>query len=256
MSGLRRLGGYTPARVGLAQSGASIGSAAQLEFQLDHALARDAVHAKLDVAGILAGVERLGLEGIALRSAVPAGPGERQTYLRRPDLGRRLSAESDSKLQRSSLPPDVVFVIADGLSAVAVERHSVPLLSAVQTMQGDAWSVGPVCVVSQGRVAVGDEIGEQLGAGAVVVLIGERPGLSAADSLGVYITWEPRVGRTDAERNCISNVRAEGLGYREAAARIMTVLEDARRLGVTGVALGSVAGNPRLYDPTSIDTAD
>src|SRR5579863_9791240 len=114
MTGLRKLGAFTPARVGLARTGASVGTGAQLEFQLDHALARDAVHARLDVAGILAGVSRLGLEGVALRSAVEAGPGERQTYLRRPDLGRRLSVESASVLQRDFLLPDLVFVIADG----------------------------------------------------------------------------------------------------------------------------------------------
>ncbi len=247
MSGLRKLGAFTPARVGLARAGASIGTGAQLEFQLDHALARDAVHAKLDVAGVLAGVAGLGLEGVALRSAVEAGPDERQTYLRRPDLGRRLSEESATALQRASLPPDLVFVIADGLSALAVERHALPLISAVTALlEPAAWRVGPVCVVSQGRVAVGDEIGERLGARAVVMLIGERPGLSAADSLGVYITWEPRVGRTDAERNCISNVRAEGLGYGDAARQVVRVLENARRLGVTGVALGSVAAHPLI----------
>ena len=247
MSGLRKLGAFTPARLGLARSGASIGTGAQLEFQLDHALARDAVYARLDVAGVLAGVARLGLEGVALRSAVEAGPGERQAYLRRPDLGRRLSMESAAALQRDSLPPDVVFVIADGLSALAVERHALPLLSAVKALIEPAvWRVGPVCVVSQGRVAVGDEIGQRLGARAVVMLIGERPGLSAADSLGVYITWEPRVGRTDAERNCISNVRGEGLSYQEAARRIMAVLQEAKRLGVTGVALGSVPARPLI----------
>lgn len=239
MSELRKLGRFTPARVGLARAGASIGTTAQLEFQLDHALARDAVHARLDIARVLAGVERLGLTSIALRSAVEAGPGERQTYLRRPDLGRRLGATSVGALQRTSLPLDVVFVIADGLSALAVERHAVPLLSAVLNAIHPAWNVGPVCVVNQGRVAVGDEIGERLGAQVVVMLIGERPGLSAADSLGVYVTWAPRIGRTDAERNCISNIRGEGLGYAEAATQIVSVLEAARRAGMTGVALGS-----------------
>lgn len=244
MSEIRKLETFTPARVGLARTGASIGTAAQLEFQLDHALARDAVHTRLDVAGVLAGVARLGLETLALRSAVEAGPGERQAYLRRPDLGRRLGASSATALQRNSLPPDLVFVLADGLSALAVERHAVPLLSAVLSRLDPTCSIGPVCVVSQGRVAAADEIGERLGARAVVMLIGERPGLSAADSMGVYITWEPQVGRTDAERNCISNVRGEGLGYVEAAEQIVWVLEAARRAGVTGVALGSVAASP------------
>ncbi len=246
MSGLSRLGLFTTARVGLARAGSSVATGAQLEFQLDHALARDAVHAKLDVTGILAGVERMGLAGIALRSAVEAGPGERQTYLRRPDLGRRLSVESAWNLMADSLPPDIVFVIADGLSALAVERHALAVLEAtIGSLAG--MRIGPVCVVSQGRVAIGDEIGERLGAQAVVMLIGERPGLSAADSLGIYVTWGPRVGRTDAERNCISNVRAEGLGYVEAAHRIAGLLERARKFAATGVSL-------RL--PTSIDEAD
>ncbi len=247
MSGIRKLGTFTPARVGLARAGTSVATAAQLEFQLDHALARDAVHARLDVAGVLAGIARLGLQGVTLRSAVEAGPGERQTYLRRPDLGRRLGSTSALELKLSSAPPDVVFVIADGLSALAIERHALPLLAAVKSsLELAEWSIGPVCVVSQGRVAVGDEIGERLGAEAVVMLIGERPGLSAADSLGVYITWEPRVGRTDAERNCISNVRADGLSYGEAARQIVGILEAARRMGMTGVALGSVALVPLI----------
>ena len=252
MSELRKLGTFTPARVGLARTGTSVKTAAQLEFQLDHALARDAVHAKLDVAGIMAGIERLGfdgtgLEGIAVRSAVGAGPGERQTYLRRPNLGRRLSVDAAGALKASSPPPDLVFVIADGLSALAVERHAMPLLkAAISLIDGAAWSLGPVCVVSQGRVAVGDEIGERLGARAVVMLIGERPGLSSADSLGVYITWNPQVGRTDAERNCISNVRAEGLSYGEAARQIVGILNAARRVGVSGVALGSGGGTGLL----------
>lgn len=247
MTGLRRLGRLTPARVGLARAGVSVGTAAQLEFQLDHALARDAVHARLDVAGVQAGVARLGLQGVALRSAVEAGPRERQTYLRRPDLGRRLGLESAAGLEATSPRPDVVFVIADGLSAPAVQRHAAPLLEAVLArLDGESWRVGPVCVVSQGRVAIGDEIGERLAARAVVMLIGERPGLSAADSLGVYITWEPRVGRTDAERNCISNVRSEGMSHGEAAAEIVRLLEAARRAHFSGVALGSVARVPLI----------
>jgi ethanolamine ammonia-lyase small subunit len=165
-------------------------------------------------------------------------------------------------LKASPLPPDVVFVVADGLSALAVERHALAVLSAVVESIARE-TIGPVCVVSQGRVAIGDAIGELLAARAVVVLIGERPGLSSADSLGVYITWEPRVGRTDAERNCISNVRAEGLGYAEAAARIVAVLTAAKRLGGTGVGSGIGISRPdqneearQFYIPTSIDRTD
>jgi len=241
----RGLREFTPARVGLASAGTSIATEEQLRFQLDHALARDAVHARLDIVGLLAGVGQLGLEGVALRSAVEAGPGERQTYLRRPDLGRQLGAKSIEAVEGMRVPgfvePDVVFAIADGLSALAVERHALPLLAAVMAaMERDSWRVGPVCIVSQGRVAVGDEIGERLGARLVVMLIGERPGLSAADSLGVYITWDPRVGRTDAERNCVSNVRLEGLGYSEAARQVVALMQQARRLALTGVGLKRV----------------
>jgi ethanolamine ammonia-lyase small subunit len=236
------LGRYTPARVGLRRAGAAIATAEQLQFQLDHALARDAVHARLDIAGMLAGVAALGLEGVALRSAIDAGAGERQTYLRRPDLGRRLAAASADTLRQIAARADVLFVIADGLSALAVERHALPLLTA--TLPLITGTVGAVCVVSQGRVAAGDEIGELLGARLVVVLIGERPGLSAADSLGVYITWQPRVGRTDAERNCISNIRGGGLSYAEAAQKIAMYVEGARRMGATGVALKASSALP------------
>ena len=226
---------HTAARVGLQRAGSAIGTSEQLAFQLDHALARDAVHARLDVARLMDGIAALGLCGVELRSAVDAGPGERQTYLRRPDLGRRLSASSVDKVHPLASRPDVVFVIADGLSALAVERHALALLEAALSLM--TGTIGPVPVVSQGRVAIGDEIGTLLGARVSIVLIGERPGLSAADSLGIYITWEPRVGRTDAERNCISNVRTGGLGYAEAAERIAQYVERARRLGASGVAL-------------------
>lgn len=234
------LGRHTPARVGLGRAGAAIATEDQLRFQLDHALARDAVHARLDVAGMLDGLRRLGFEAVALQSAVEEGRGERQSYLRRPDLGRRLGEESAQRLgemaAHSSEQPDVVFVVADGLSALAVQRHALALLETVRgLMAADAWRVGPVCVAIQGRVAIGDEIGALLGAKLVVMLIGERPGLSAADSLGVYITWAPRVGRTDAERNCISNVRHEGLSYAEAARRVVSLMREAKRLGGTGV---------------------
>lgn len=208
---------------------------AQLGFQLDHALARDAVHAVLDGERLRAEVAERGLAVARLHSAVPHG--DRQTYLRRPDLGRRLDAASAQALAERSPGADVVFVVGDGLSALAVERHALALLDAVLPLLGEAWSVGPVCVVEQARVAIGDEIGGLLRARMTVMLIGERPGLSSPDSLGVYLTWEPRPGRTDAERNCISNVRLEGMGYAEAARRIVAYLQGAKALGATGVAL-------------------
>ena len=238
----RALGRYTPARVGLRRAGAAIATGEQLQFQLDHALARDAVHARLDAAGMLAGIAAMGLEGVELRSAIAEGEEERRTYLRRPDLGRRLGAASVATLRGIAAQADVLFVIADGLSALAVERHALDLLTATRPLI--TGSVGPVCVVSQGRVAIGDEIGELLGARLVVMLIGERPGLSAADSLGVYLTWEPRVGRTDAERNCISNIRSGGLSYADAADKIAMYITGARRLGFSGVRLKGFAALP------------
>jgi ethanolamine ammonia-lyase small subunit len=238
---------YTSARVSLGQAGPAIPTREQLRFQLDHALARDAVHAQLDVTAMLQGLEQRKMECLALRSAVASEPGgDRRLYLRRPDLGRTLHPDSRETLLQSAVGavknPDAVFVIADGLSALAVERHALPLLDAVLDIMkrfhpAEQWSVGPVCVVSEGRVAIGDEIGDLLHAKLSIMLIGERPGLSAPDSLGVYITWNPRPGRTDAERNCISNIRHEGLHYDDAAQRIAFYIDGAKRLQATGVAL-------------------
>ena len=232
---------YTSARVSLGQVGPAIPMREQLRFQLDHALARDAVHAQLDVTAILQGLHQRQMECVALRSAITAEPGhDRQLYLRRPDLGRTLHPESRESLLQTSAnlikAPDVVFVIADGLSALAVERHALHLLRAVLPLIS-GWRLAPVCVVEQGRVAVGDAIGEALQAPLAVMLIGERPGLSSPDSLGVYITWEPRRGRKDAERNCISNIREEGLGYAAAAGRLHYYMHEASRRHLTGLGL-------------------
>ena len=235
---------YTPARVGLGRAGPAVPTSAQLLFQLDHALARDAVHAHLDVPALIHALQQRNLESIALESAVTAAPDQdpRQLYLRRPDLGRTLHPESAQALQQLAATthqaPDIVFIIADGLSALAIERHALPLLDATINLLGpDQGRVGPTCVVTQARVAIGDEIGQLLKANLTVTLIGERPGLSAPDSLGVYITWQPRPGRTDAERNCISNVRHEGLSYAEAAQRILFYLNGAKQLQATGIQL-------------------
>jgi ethanolamine ammonia-lyase small subunit len=239
-----RLREFTPARASLKRAGSAIATREQLEFQLDHALARDAVHALMDERAMLAGLRARRLEAIAMKSAAEeqSGRGGRETYLRRPDLGRRLHEDCPQALRErgaaQTAAPDVVFVIVDGLSAMAVERHALAVLDAtLARLAITAWRVGPVCVVSQGRVAIGDEIGAALRARATVVLIGERPGLSSPDSLGVYVTWEPRPGRTDAERNCVSNVRLEGLGYADAAERIEFLLDGARRLQGSGVEL-------------------
>ena len=223
---------YTPARVALERAGSAVATREILDFQLAHAQARDAVHAALDVNSLLDGLRRRNLPCCALKSAAP----DRAAYLRHPDLGRKLSHECVAELSAS--PGDVVLVIADGLSALAANRHALPLLDAVlPLLDRNSWSIAPVCVVEQGRVAIGDSIGAALEARISVVLIGERPGLSSPDSLGVYVTWSPKPGRTDAERNCISNIRPEGLGYAAAANVLAFYLRESRRQKLTGVAL-------------------
>ncbi|MES2392854.1 MAG: ethanolamine ammonia-lyase subunit EutC [Acidobacteriota bacterium] len=225
----------TAARIALGRSGPAIATRESLRFQLDHALARDAIGTPLDVGMLERGLASMGFSSVVVRSAVRETAGRRE-YLLRPDLGRRLDAGSAAALEGcagdSSERAEVVFVMADGLSALAVERHALGLLDAVRPLV-----VGPVVIAREARVALGDEIGERLRARLTVMLIGERPGLSAADSLGVYLTWEPKVGRTDAERNCISNVRGGGLSYAEAARRVGWYVGEARRLGVSGVAI-------------------
>ncbi|MCW2778704.1 MAG: Ethanolamine ammonia-lyase [Frankiales bacterium] len=217
----------TRARIGLGRAGDALPTSAVLDLAADHALARDAVHEVLDVAALQA---QLGdLPHLVVPSAAP----DRATYLQRPDLGRRLGP--DVRLPRGRY--DVVFVLADGLSARAVHAHAVPTLRAA--LAGlDGWSVGPVVVATQARVALGDEVGAALGADAVVVLLGERPGLSAPDSLGAYVTWAPRPGRLDSERNCVSNVRPPaGQSHEVAGATVARLLREMRRLGLSGVRL-------------------
>lgn len=232
-----RLRVLTPARVGLGRSGVSQLSRDVLNFQASHALARDAVKARLDVEALAADVAECGLTVLRLRSAAE----DRAIYLQRPDLGRTLDEVSRELLVgQAGGGCDVVIVMADGLSATAVQRHVAPLLERVLP-RVEGKSLGPVCIVEQGRVAVGDAIGEVMGARLCVVLIGERPGLSSPDSLGAYVTWAPRVGRTDAERLCISNIRPEGLGYDAAAEQLERAVAEAFERRVTGV-LAAKAG--------------
>jgi ethanolamine ammonia-lyase small subunit len=221
---------YTPARLGLERTGVSLATRPLLDFQLAHARARDAVRAAIDVRMLCDELRRSELPALALESRAR----DRSTYLRRPDLGRVLSEDSAALLTPGEY--DVVFVIADGLSALAVERHALRLMREVLPLVA-GWRLAPVCVVEQGRVAIGDAIGEALHAPLAVVLIGERPGLSSPDSLGVYITWEPRRGRKDSERNCISNVREEGLGYSAAANRLHYYMQESSRRHMTGLGL-------------------
>jgi ethanolamine ammonia-lyase small subunit len=226
----------TRARVALGRAGDALPTARELEFRAAHAAARDAVHQPLDPALVRAaldsalhGTALAGRELLEVHSAAP----DRATYLQRPDLGRQLA-------EGTSLPradADLAVVIADGLSPRAVHEHAAGLVTALlERLPG--WSVAPLVLASQARVALGDAVGEALGARAVVVLVGERPGLSSADSLGVYLTWEPRPGRVDSERNCVSNVRPpHGLSYAQAADTVAALLAAARELGASGVVL-------------------
>ena len=228
----------TNARIALGRAGNSLPTAPLLAFDLSHAQARDAVHQPLDANALRREIEAAGFATLGVRSAAP----DRQHYLRRPDLGRKLSDDGRSLLAGYGAAlddaPDVVFVIGDGLSAFAAAKQALPLLQAVRPrLEADGWRIGPVVVATQARVALGDEIGELLRAQAVAMLIGERPGLSSPDSLGVYLTWAPKVGCHDAQRNCISNVRPEGLPYAAAAHKLHYLLTHARRLGLTGVGL-------------------
>ncbi|WP_066272706.1 ethanolamine ammonia-lyase subunit EutC [Hydrogenophaga palleronii] len=234
---------FTDARIALGRAGHSLPTAAHLAFQLAHAQARDAVQLAFDHPTLAEALQALGLHTLHLHSAAA----DRATYLQRPDLGRHLDEPSREAMRawRAAQPhdsaPDLAFVVADGLSALAVMRQAAPLLAALlPRLRADAqqpWTLAPVALVEQGRVAIGDDIGALLRARTVVVLIGERPGLSSPDSLGIYFTWAPRPGRSDAERNCISNVRDAGLSAVRAAARLHALLTQARRLQLSGIAL-------------------
>jgi ethanolamine ammonia-lyase small subunit len=236
---------FTPARIALGRAGPALPTGEVLRLALAHARARDAVHRPLDVEGLDAGLRAAGHATVRVRSAAR----DRAEYLARPDLGRRLDEASAARLEAHAGPaPDLAVVVADGLSALAVERHALPFLEALRARSLARWG-GPVAIAVQGRVALGDEIGERLGAGLVAILIGERPGLSSPDSLGAYLTFAPRAGRTDAERNCLSNVRPEGLGYAEAARRLDWLAGEALRRRLTGVALKDESGTPGLGGP-------
>jgi len=296
---LTELRAYTPARIALARTGASLTTRDALDFTLAQAQARDAVHAALSLPTLLAEIHARKLSVLSVKSAAP----DRATYLRRPDLGRTLSQTSRALLASespvSTEAPRLTIILADGLSALATDRHALPLLDALlpllqanqtgqnvgqsggqgvgkpvdkldetqpsgwlltpHTLPAEAppglptqkpasasienptansgWQLTPIVLAEQARVALGDEIGQALGASLTLMLLGERPGLSAADSLGAYLTWAPASGRTDAQRNCISNIRAGGLDPTAAAARIAYYLHEARRLSLTGTAL-------------------
>lgn len=226
----------TAARIALGRSGASLPTRELLAFGADHALARDAVRAELEIEPLQAELEALGWPCQAVTSAVP----DRPSYLMRPDLGRRLapaSAAALESLRAGSSGFDLVFVLGDGLSATAVQRHARPLLEHLVPCLPAKTALGPMVIARLARVALGDEVGERLGARLVLVLIGERPGLSSPDSLGAYLTWKPRVGLTDADRNCVSNIRPRGLDYPAAGQRLAWLIERAQSLGLSGINL-------------------
>src|SRR5262245_12320984 len=228
---LRKL---TAARIGLKRTGASLATGPLLEVQLAHARGRDAVHAPFDPVRLAADLAGFGGPILTIASAAA----DRQRYLMSPDLGRRLAPDAEATLAPHAGHYDVVFVVTDGLSARAVATHAQPVLGhAVPALAAEGWRVAPFVIVRHGRVAVGDAIAAALGADSVVVLIGERPGLTAPDSMGAYLTWQPRPNTTDADRNCISNIRPEGIRYADAAFKLAHLLRAMRARRLSGVRL-------------------
>ena len=243
-----RLRRFTPARIALGRAGSSLPTAAWLAFAADHADARDAVYAELDVAALTGRLAPAGLAVLALRSAA----GDRAAYLQRPDLGRRLDAASAAAVAAVAGVFDVAVIVADGLSATAVARHAADVLAhLVPRLAG--LSLAPLAIVTQARVAVSDEIGSRIGARAAVILIGERPGLAVPDSLGAYLTFGPAVGNTDAARNCVSNIRPAGLPPAAAAETIAWLLRAALARQLSGVGLKDDRGLALIERTPSAD---
>jgi ethanolamine ammonia-lyase small subunit len=247
LSDLREL---TPARVGLGRAGVSMPTDALLAFTLDHARARDAVHGAFDTSRLVEGLASLGLAPVLLSSQAR----NRGDYLRRPDLGRMLDRASQRALaDRSDGPCQLAIVVGDGLSPAAVNVHAIELVRhLVPQLKEAGIQPGDTAVASGARVALGDEIGAMFGARMVLMLIGERPGLSAPDSLGAYLTFAPRIGLTDADRNCVSNIHGAGLSYDEAAFKIAWLVREGLARQVTGVALKDESGGAA---PARIGTA-
>jgi ethanolamine ammonia-lyase small subunit len=229
---MKYLRDFTMARVGIGKAGDALPTQVLLELRQARAAAADAVHEALDVAGLVLECQRRGWPSIPVRSAAH----DRAEYLRRPDLGRTLHQDSRGLIHAG--PFDLSIMVADGLSALAVHRHAFAVLDILIPKLRDAsWTLAPLTLVEQGRVAIGDDIGALLEARLALILIGERPGLTSPDSLGAYLTWSPARGKTDAERNCVSNIRPEGLPYDQAAARLFALLTESRRFELSGIAL-------------------
>ncbi len=237
---LKALQEFTPARIGLGRVGTSIPLKQSLEFKLAHAHARDAVYSELDINNLTELLQLFNLPILQLQSRV----GYREQYLQRPDMGRRLNEESINLLQQGYYAPtDIAIIIVDGLSATAVNKNSLELLQVlIPQLTASSFKLAPISLVEQGRVAIGDDIGHGLNAKLSLVLIGERPGLSSADSLGVYLTYGPKPGLTDEARNCVSNIRPGGLSYAEAAKKIFYLISEAFKRKLSGVMLKDNAG--------------
>jgi ethanolamine ammonia-lyase small subunit len=243
------LRGYTAARIGLGRSGPGIATADHLAFRAAHALARDAVNTSLDLDAMEAALAPLGAAVLRVESRCP----DQASYLTRPDLGRRLSEASVALLRERAPGEEIAVLVAGGLSALATASHAAPLLALlVPELRRSGRGVGPICIAPRGRVALGDEVGALLGARLVLVLIGERPGLTSPDSLGAYVTIAPRVGRTDADRNCVSNIRPEGMVLPEAARRVGWLIDQAMVRGISGVTLKDDSDRVLVAGPAAV----
>ncbi len=244
-----QLKNFTRARIAIGRVGSSLPTKEVLDFGLSHAMARDAVHLALDIDALENDIKLQQFSTIRVKSMAP----DRASYLLRPDWGRRLHEKSLSDLNNINVtnPIDFLIVVGDGLSSLAVSRHVAPLLVELRNHLPKEWSVSRVVIASQARVAIGDEIGQALNAKIVAMLIGERPGLSSPDSLGIYLTYNPKLGLSDADRNCISNVRPEGLQYAAAAKKLVWLAKEAMRLKVTGVALKDESDVQEIGQSTS-----
>ncbi|PWK77379.1 ethanolamine ammonia-lyase light chain [Mucilaginibacter oryzae] len=236
---LKALQEFTTARIAIGRVGTSIPLKQSLEFKLAHAHARDAVYSELAVDKLTSSLGQFCVPVLHLHSQVT----DRRQYLQRPDLGRRLNDASLNLLQDYRTENDVAIIVADGLSATAVNENTKGLLDAlIPLLSGNGFKLAPMSLVEQGRVAIGDDIGSGLNAKLSLILIGERPGLSAADSLGAYLTYNPKPGLTDESRNCVSNIRHKGLSYKKAAKKIFYLISEAFKLQLSGVELKDNAG--------------
>lgn len=230
---------FTSARIALGKTGVSLPLKETLNFKMAHAHARDAVYSTLDELHLYESLKQFNLSIFSLKSKANT----RHEYLQRPDWGRSLNTVSQEQLKDIDTPSDIAIILADGLSATAINSHAVPLLQIlIPSLQQIGFSIAPLSIVQQGRVAIADEIGFLLKARFTIILIGERPGLSSPDSMGAYLTYNPLIGLTDESRNCISNIRTEGLSYAIAAEKILYLIKESFKLQYSGVALKDNAG--------------